>query len=302
MNKFIAKEKITIGVASYGNLKSTKICLKYILNSIDGNFELILVEDCSSERNELIDFYVSIKEKIPNTKIFSFSKNLTYTNSVNCILSHSTGEKVFFISNDVYINPYFIKEMLDISNLSKNIGVVRGVSNFVDNNLPSHNVKIEGSKEVTTEEDIRSTSKKTFELNTGKYIEDKYLTGDVFLVNREILNKVGYYDTETFTGYFSDHDYSSRVISHDYLCVLAQGAFAFHHKDINFSYLEDKKKLAMKRSIRFAQVHENWARFKLKYSLQLGLLYPGTNQIPWNETFKEKTEYVDKKDYSEYLI
>ena len=74
MNKFIAKEKITIGVASYGNLKSTKICLKHILNSIDGNFELILVEDCSSERNELIDFYVSIKKKYQTLKYFLLAK------------------------------------------------------------------------------------------------------------------------------------------------------------------------------------------------------------------------------------
>ena len=302
MDKLIVKEKITIGVASYGNLKSTKSCLKHILDSIEGNLELILVEDFSSERNELIEFYNSIKKKIPNTKIFSFDKNLTYTNSVNCILSHSTGDKVFFISNDVFINPYFIKEMLTISNISKNIGLVRGVSNFVDNLLPTHNVKIEGKSDITTEEDIKLTAKKIFELNTGKFIEDKYLTGDIFLVNREILNKVGYYDTKTFTGYFSDHDYSSRVISHKYLCVLARGAFAFHHQDINFSYLNDKKKEAIKRSIRFAQVHENWARFKLKYSLPTDLLYPGTNQIAWEETFKKKTEYIDKKDYSEYLV
>jgi GT2 family glycosyltransferase len=302
MDKCLIKEKITIGVASYGNLKTTKSCIKHILDSVNGNFELILVEDCSSERDDLVDFYVSIKKKIPNTKIFSFSKNLTYTNSVNCILSHSSGEKVFFISNDVFVNPYFIREILNISNLSKNIGVVRGVSNFVDNALPSHNVKIEGKKEVTTEEDIKLISKKIYELNSGKYIKENYLTGDIFLVNKKILDKVGYYDTRTFTGYFSDHDYSSRVISHNYLCVLAQGAFAFHHQDINFSYLDDKKKLAIKRSIRFAQVHENWARFKLKYSLPLGLLYPGTNQIPWNDTFKEKTKYIDKKDYSEYLI
>ena len=61
-------------------------------------------------------------------------------------------------------------------------------------------------------------------------MEDKYLTGDIFLVNREILDNVGFYDTNTFTGYFSDHDFSSRVISSGYLCVLAQGAFAFHHQ------------------------------------------------------------------------
>ena len=42
MKKFHSKEKITIGVAAYGNLEITKKCFQAIINSIDGNFEIIL--------------------------------------------------------------------------------------------------------------------------------------------------------------------------------------------------------------------------------------------------------------------
>jgi len=123
MSKFTISEKLTIGVASHGNIKTTEICVNKILDSIEGNFELILVEDFSHERDEIINFYQSIKKRVPNTKIFNFDRNLTYTNSVNCILSHATGKKVLFVSNDVFINPYYIEEVLKISNLSKKIGV-----------------------------------------------------------------------------------------------------------------------------------------------------------------------------------
>ena len=301
MSKFTISEKLTIGVASFGNLKTTESCLNNILNSIEGNFELILVEDFSHERDKIINFYLSIKKKIPNTKVFNFDRNLSYSNSVNCILSHATGKKVLFVSNDVFINPYYIEEVLKISNLSKKIGVVRGVSNFVDNGLQTHNTIIEGSPNTITKEDIIITAKKIFETNSGKYLEDKYLTGDIFLVNREILDNVGYYDTNTFTGYFSDHDFSSRLISNGYLCVLAQGAFAFHQQDINFNYLEDPKKLQSKKLRRLQQLFENWARFKIKYSLPHDLSYPGVNDIPWEKTFNKKTKYIDKLDYSKYL-
>ena len=300
MSKFTISEKLTIGVASFGNIKTTEICINNILNSIDGNLELILVEDFSNERDKIINFYQSIKKRIPNTKVFNFDRNLTYTNSVNCILSHATGKKVLFVSNDVFINPYYIEEVLKISNLSKKIGIVRGVSNFVDNGLQTHNAIIEGSPKTITDEDIISTAKKIFETNSGKYLEDKYLTGDIFLVNREILDNVGFYDTNTFTGYFSDHDFSSRVISNGYLCVLAQGAFAFAHQDINFNYL-DPEKAQNKKNLRFQQVFENWARFKIKYSLPHDLNYNGINDIPWEKTFDKKTKYIDKVDYSKYL-
>jgi len=300
MSKFIINEKLTIGVASFGNIKTTEICINNILNSIEGNFELILVEDFSHERDKIINFYQSIKKNIPNTKVFNFDRNLSYTNSVNCILSHATGKKVLFVSNDVFINRYYIEEVLKISNLSKKIGIVRGVSNFVDNGLQTHNAVIDGSPKTITDEDIISTAKKIFETNSGKYLEDKYLTGDIFLVNREILDNVGFYDTNTFTGYFSDHDFSSRAISSGYLCVLAKGAFAFHHQDINFNYLQDPEKVQNKKVQRFQQVFENWARFKIKYSLPHDLNYNGINDIPWEKTFDKKTKYIDKVDYSKY--
>ena len=141
---------------------------------------------------------------------------------------------------------------------------------------------------------------KIFKTYSGKYLEDKYLSGDIFLVNREVLDNVGFYDTNTFTGYFSDHDFSSRVISNGYLCVLAQGAFAFAHQDINFNYL-DPEKAQRKKNLRFQQAFENWARFKIKYSLPNDLNYSGINNIPWEKTFEKKTKYIDKVDYSKYL-
>ena len=91
------------------------------------------------------------------------------------------------------------------------------------------------------------------------------------------------------------------MISNGYLCVLAQGAFAFHHQDINFNYLQDPQKIQTKKVQRFQQVFENWALFKIKYSLPHDLNYNGINDIPWEKTFDKKTNYIDKVDYSKYL-
>ena len=48
----IINEKITIGVAAYGNVEASKICLNKIFESIKDNFELILVDDCSPDKNK----------------------------------------------------------------------------------------------------------------------------------------------------------------------------------------------------------------------------------------------------------
>ena len=49
MEKYYCKKKVTIGVAAYGNLEVTKKCIEAIKNSIDGNFEIILVDDFSPD-------------------------------------------------------------------------------------------------------------------------------------------------------------------------------------------------------------------------------------------------------------
>ena len=45
MKKYFIKEKITIGVSAFGNLMSTKNCIQAIKNSLDGAYEVILIDD-----------------------------------------------------------------------------------------------------------------------------------------------------------------------------------------------------------------------------------------------------------------
>ena len=49
MKKYFSKEKITIGVAAYGNLMATKNCIQAIKNSLDGVYEIILIDDYSPD-------------------------------------------------------------------------------------------------------------------------------------------------------------------------------------------------------------------------------------------------------------
>ena len=142
MEKYYSNEKVTIGVAAYGNLEITKRCIKAIKDSIDGNFEIILVDDFSPDDGLIKDYFLSLKNEFKDIKIFYFSENLGYVQSVNCILSHAAGNKIIFVSNDIIINSYFLDELIHSSNMSENIGYVRGVSNFVDNALKKHNVDL----------------------------------------------------------------------------------------------------------------------------------------------------------------
>ena len=299
MEKYHCTEKITIGVAAYGNLEITKKCVEAVKNSKDGKNKIRLVDDCSPDNGLIKEYFLSLKNEFKDIKIFYFSENLGYIQSVNCILSHATGDKIIFVSNDIIINSYFIGELINISNISENIGYVRGVSNFVDTNLKTHNVDLKSF----TNKNPNDIAKEILKKNKNNYFEEEYLCGDCFLVNRALLQKIGYFDCKNFKDYLGDLDFGIRAKAFNFKCIVSEGAFCYHHAGINFDYLpDDQKKIKLRRRNIFLM--EDWARFKLKYDFPINLIYPGVNTLDFNKIRSKvnKKYEINKKDYSKYLI
>ena len=299
MEKYYCKKKVTIGVAAYGNLEITKKCIEAIKNSIDGNFEIILVDDFSPDDGLIKNYFLSLKDIFKDIKIFYFPENLGYIQSVNCILSHSTGDKIIFVSNDIIINSYFLNELIKTSNISEDIGYVRGVSNYVDTALKTHNINLKNY----SSKDPNYIAQEVLKEYKDKYFEEEYLCGDCFLVNRDLLENIGYFDCVNFKDYLGDLDFGIRTKAFNFKCIVSQGAFCYHHAGINFDYLPvDQKKNKLRRRNIFLM--EDWARFKLKYGLPITLIYPGVNTIDFNQ-IKNKVDKrleVKKKDYSKYIV
>ena len=299
MKKYFSKEKITIGVAAYGNLEITKKCLEAIINSIEGNFEIILVDDCSPDDGAIKNYFLSLKRVFKDIKVFYFPKNLGYANSVNCILSHSTGNKIIFISNDIIINSYYLEEVINISNFSNDIGYVRGVSNYVDTGLKLHNVDL---KEYSNTDPV-DIAKDILLKNKNNYSEEEYLCGDCFLINRKLIDEVGYFDCMKFYNYFGDIDFGTRTRAFNFKPIVSKGAFCQHFKHINLNYLseEERKKKLNRRNY---QLVEDWARFKIKYNLPNDMVYRDINKIDFNKLQNQfdKNEEIKKIDYSDFLV
>jgi len=62
-----------------------------------------------------------------------------------------------------------------------------------------------------------------------------------------------------------------------------------------------KKKKIFRRQYTLA---EDWARFKIKYKFPINLIYPGINKMNFDEIISkvDKKDFIEKKDYSQYLI
>lgn len=267
---------VTIGMAAHGNMDVTLFALRSLLASVTGDYELILVDDASPDNTgKLFELVPYIH---PNTKVFRFPVNIEYSGSLNTIFSHATGARILFLSNDIFVSPAYISELLSVSDNHNDSGLIRGCSNFVDNGLMTHNIK--DCCALNNFSDLFDYARKRSEKYKGKWLDDSFLTGDAFLVTRNLLEKIGYLD-QRFFGYFVDHDLGVRARQAGFRPRLALGAFAWHQHQSNFDYLPaSKKQEKLKR--RWARVHESWAVFKQKYNLRADMPYEGTRRIPWD--------------------
>jgi GT2 family glycosyltransferase len=278
------------------------IALRALFNAAEGDFELILVDDCSPDGGRVRELFLQTRDERPNTKVFSFTSNREYSGSLNCILSHASGDHVFFVSNDIFVTPYYLSELLATARIDPTIGVVRGCSNFVDNASRLHNVP--GPEEATSVGlfDYAEVLHQEFH---GQSVPDKVLIGDAFMVTRAVLERVGTFDP-LFYGYFADCDFGIRAQAAGFQVRLARGAFAYHLEASNVTSLPEAEAQA-KIQRRWARVHENWARFKMKYGLPVELSF-GTenfNALPWDRLGAgpmQPRHFIAPSDYSAFLV
>ncbi len=267
---------ITIGMAAYGNFNTTLFALRALLASASGDFELILVDDNSPDETGLL--FEQVAHVHRNTRVFRFPRNFEYSGSLNTVLSHSRGNRIIFLSNDIFVTPAYLGQLLAVSEQMPEAGIVRGCSNFVDNGLATHNIGECGS--LNSFQDLFSLARERAVRFDGITCDDQFLTGDAFLISRDMLAAVGYLDPDLF-GYFADHDLGIRARQAGYKPQLALGAFAWHEHGANIDYLsaDDREQ---KVRVRWARVNENWARFKQKYGLPASMPYEGVRRIPWD--------------------
>jgi GT2 family glycosyltransferase len=299
----ILDQSISIGIAAYGNAEVTRRCLEALFRSTRGDYELILINDNSPDAGLTLNTFRWASSIHENTLIYeSRDQNLEYSGSVNLLLSHAKGDKIMFISNDIFVTPYYFRATLQACAATSNWGIIRGSSNFVDNGLSSHN--IQPGNPINSLEDIFTESLNLYSLFADLCAPDPYLTGDAFIVNRELINKIGSFDP-LFYGYFADHDYGLRAKIAGMETMLIPGAYAFHQAGSNVSYLSEEDQ-ARKLSLRWARIHENWARFKLKYGICVEVPYTSVNDIAWNElasvSFNQEAHYISPKEYGAFLV
>jgi len=219
----------SIIIPARNNPAFTSTCLGSILFSVsllNLPCEFILIDDASEGGENILDIFQQHRASATahHCKIVRSRKHQHYSGVFSIGLHLSTHDLVFFISNDMLVTPSFLEALLLVSSLSRDIGIVRGTSNYTDSH-PEH--LVEPPQPLKTYQEIDSFSRNQFSANGCSYAEDSLLSGDAILLKRSLVERIGVLDLRFF-GYFGDIDYGMRAQLAGFKLVCAKGAWLYH--------------------------------------------------------------------------
>jgi GT2 family glycosyltransferase len=179
------------------------------------------------------------------------------------------------------LTPDYVRTLLAVSASDASIGLVRGVSPYVDC-FPQHRVVPPFG--IRSFEDLDAFGRYVSEYWGLQWAEDRLLTGDSMLIKREVIDKIGVFDPRYF-GYFGDIDFGLRVQRAGFKMVCAKGAWLWHegaaaYKDKARSTQQD---YSIIHNARMQVVNDAYKKFREKWDLSMPPNYGGTDNIPFDK-------------------
>lgn len=196
------KKLVSVVIVSKDRKKDLIECLESYLKSSYKNIEIILVDNGS--RPPLLTW---IPKKYPKVKLITSDINLGAAEGRNRGLEFATGDYVLFTDDDAYAETDMVLYLVEAFERNKNAGIIapllydkqkknilQGAGHDID--LTTGRIKAWGVREE----------------DRGQYdgLREVPMCGCVWMVKREVFNKIGNYDKEYFIPY-EDSDFSIRA-------------------------------------------------------------------------------------------
>jgi GT2 family glycosyltransferase/acetyltransferase-like isoleucine patch superfamily enzyme/cytochrome c-type biogenesis protein CcmH/NrfG/glycosyltransferase involved in cell wall biosynthesis len=271
----LRKQTLTsIIILAFNQLKDTKLCLQSIENHTPQPYELILVDNGSTDNT--LDYLQKYADDHSNVQVIANKENLGFAAGNNQGLAVAKGNYVLMLNNDTVVAKGWLGRMLAVFERYPEVGIVGPVSNNVS-----------GPQQVReasyrTLKDMPSFAKKWSAEHVGKSLEYQRVVGFCLLAKRAVIDRIGGLDEKFGSGNFEDDDFCLRAAAAGYKARIALDAFIHHTGSQTFKGAGINYQQSLLR---------NWEIFKTKWKLPQDLHYGANYSIN-----------LDTRDLSRYYI
>lgn len=254
---------ISVVLPVYNGEKYLSQSIESIINQTYSNWELIVVNDCSSDNSRaIVEEYTQKDSRI---KLINNSINQKLPKSLNIGFQNAKGEYYTWTSDDNLYKPNALEYMADVLNKNQEFDLVSCQFDIIDENGI-----------------FKSTSNNYYSTRDLYELLNFNNIGACFMYRASIAQKVGEYDPKTFLA--EDYDYWMRIAS--------QGDIYYSNENL-YQYRMHENSLTSTKTQKIIQVARN-VRLKNIPSLakKLGFSNKEIKKIMFNTKYNEEIEGV----------
>ena len=236
--------KASIIVLTYNGKEYTQECLESIFSHTHLPFELIVVDNASTDGT--VEYLKSLSKSHP-VKVIYNDTNLGYAGGNNRGVLVAEGDYLVFLNNDVIVTGGWLQRIARHFEQSPQIGAVGPLTNAA-----------RGIQRIATKPYKDLDQMHLFASDLAAHFQGKYcyydrLVGFCLAIRREVIKKVGLFDEQFGLGNFEDDDLCLRIKKGGYKLVIALDVFIHHFQgktftinQINYEVLIKKNKAIFK--------------------------------------------------------
>ena len=245
----------SIIILTHNQLHYTKKCIDSLFAHTHSAFELILVDNASTDGTvEYLQGLSRDGTACIRIKLIVNTQNQGFAKGCNQGINDAIGEFLVLLNNDVVVTSGWLDIMIESFSESDKIGLIGPMTNFVSGpqrvDKPNYDIEtLEGLETFSNAHALR---------NKNKMIKHWRIVGFCMLIKRCVIEKIGGLDTKFGLGNFEDDDFCLRAHIAGFGAGIASGCYVHHYGKKTFNGLNIDYENRMK---------ENWEIFKAKWEI-----------------------------------
>ena len=280
---------VSIVIPTFNQWEYTKQTIESIKEYTDCNYEIIIVDNASTDgTTEKLKNY-------PDIKVIENDENLGFPKAINQGILKAAGDYILLLNNDVVVTKGWLNRMVEVITTNEKIGIVGPVSNSVSGFQLDKNAKYKSIEEMHKYAGKLSVSKK------GEIIEFPRVAFLCTLIKKDVIDKIGGLDERFTPGNFEDDDFCLRSQLAGYKTVIAPDVFIHHYGSVSFKK-NGENKYAKRLEINKQKFIKKWGAtpeeiwLQNKQFLKKGILYPINSDL-FNQSIARAFINIDDEEY-----
>jgi GT2 family glycosyltransferase/glycosyltransferase involved in cell wall biosynthesis/SAM-dependent methyltransferase/Flp pilus assembly protein TadD len=205
----------SIIILAWNQIGYTKLCVESVLQRASRPYELILVDNGSTDGTA--EYFATV----PGAKVIRNPDNLGFPKGVNQGLQAAAGEYLVLLNNDTIVTEGWLDRLVACAESAEDVAMVGPRTNYVSGDQLVQVPYVKPSQ-------IEAFAAEWAWRHRGEAVETSRLIGFCLLMKRPALQQVGLLDESFGLGTFEDDDLCLRMRQAGYRLLIAGDCFIHH--------------------------------------------------------------------------